>query len=132
MATFQCTQGNSIYLLKHAQKTDTTKLVTSIQQGTSRQELVLGGLNDVIVSTNDQEFLRMSAGDVLVLPLHATKNGYKVLCPEIETNFSSWYPFTYMKFLKILSAKARLNASLPIPLSILFSIAENAPFPLAL
>ena len=84
------------------------------------------------VSTNDQEFLRMSAWDVLVLPLHATKNGYKVLCPEIETNFSSWYPFTYMKFLKILSAKARLNASLPIPLSILFSIAENAPFPLAL
>lgn len=48
MATFQCTQGNSIYLLWHAQKTDTTKLVTSIQQGTSRQELVLGGLNDVI------------------------------------------------------------------------------------
>lgn len=85
--------------------------MTSIQQGTSRQELVLGGLNDVIVSTNDQEFLRMSAGDVLVLPLHATKNGYKVLCPEIETNFSSWYPFTYMKFLKILSAKARLNTS---------------------
>lgn len=84
------------------------------------------------VSTNDQEFLRMSAGDVLVLPLHATKNGYKVLCPEIETNISSWYPFTYMKFLKILSAKARLNASLPIPISILFSIAENAPFPLAL
>ena len=93
------------------------------------------------VSTNDQEFLRMSAGDVLVLPLHATKNGYKVhihtyihtlFCLEIETNFSSWCPFTYMKFLKILSAKARLNASLPIPLSILFSIAENAPFPLAL
>ena len=84
------------------------------------------------VSTNDQEFLRMSAGDVLVLPLHATKNGYKVLCPEIETKFSSWYSFTYMKFLKILSAKAWLNASLPIPLSILFSIAENAPFPLAL
>lgn len=27
------------------------------------------------VSTNDQEFLRMSAGDVLVLPLHATRNG---------------------------------------------------------
>ena len=76
------------------------------------------------VSTNDQEFLRMSAGDVLVLPLHATKNGYRVLCPEIETNFSSWYPFTYMKFLKILSAKVRLNASLPI--------AENAPFLLAL
>ena len=84
------------------------------------------------VSTNDQEFLRMSAGDVLVLPLHATKNGYRVLCPEIEANFSSWYPFTYMKFLKILSAKVRLNASLPIALSILFSIAENAPFLLAL
>ena len=67
------------------------------------------------VSTNDQEFLRMSAGDVLVLPLHATKNGYKVLCPEIETKFSSWYPFTYMKFQKNFVSKSVVKCILTHP-----------------